>query len=131
MPKTKPTIAWLAEPEVHDYPAASYYLGLIYSPETVTKIQAELEAAPMASFKAKDIFRASGLPMLGLSNYHVKRNREKIKSGKQLSPVLLVRDPSHAKVVIADGYHRVSAVYSFDEDADIPCKIISLPKTAK
>ena len=28
------------------------------------------------------------------------------------------------KVVIADGYHRLCAVYGFDEDAWIPCKIV-------
>jgi hypothetical protein len=32
--------------------------------------------------------------------------------------------PAHGKIVIADGYHRPCAVYSFDEDADIPCKIV-------
>jgi hypothetical protein len=26
--------------------------------------------------------------------------------------------------VIADGYHRLYAVYTFDEDAVIPCKIV-------
>jgi hypothetical protein len=30
----------------------------------------------------------------------------------------------HAKVIIADGYHRLCAVYSVDEDAMIPCKIV-------
>jgi len=28
------------------------------------------------------------------------------------------------EVIIADGYHRMCAVYSFDEDALIPCKIV-------
>jgi hypothetical protein len=36
---------------------------------------------------------------------------------------LLCRDPQHGKLVIADGYHRLCAVYSFDEDAMIPCQI--------
>jgi hypothetical protein len=27
-------------------------------------------------------------------------------------------------VIIADGYHRLCAVYSVDEDALIPCKIV-------
>jgi hypothetical protein len=75
----------------------------------------------MTSFKAKDIFRASGLSLLGVSNSHVKKDRKKIRAGKKLSPLLLVR--SQAKVIIADGYHRLCSVYSFDEDADIPCKI--------
>jgi len=26
-------------------------------------------------------------------------------------------------VIIADGYHRLCAIYSYDEDAVIPCKI--------
>ena len=30
----------------------------------------------------------------------------------------------HGKVVIADGYHRMCAIYLFDEDAPIFCKIV-------
>jgi hypothetical protein len=48
----------------------------------------------------------------------------KIKSGQGLSPLLLVRDSDNGKVIIADGYHRLCAVYAFDEDAVIPCKIV-------
>ena len=78
----------------------------------------------MAEFKAKDIFRASGLALLGISNTHVEKDRRKIGAGQALSPLLLVRDPTHGKVIIADGYHRLCAVYSYDEDAVIPCKIV-------
>ena len=42
----------------------------------------------MASFKAKDIFRASGLSLLGISNAHVERNRAKIDAGKSIAPLL-------------------------------------------
>jgi len=35
-----------------------------------------------------------------------------------------VRDEAAGKVVIADGYHRLCAVYLFDEDALIPCRIV-------
>lgn len=117
-------IQWLSKPEEHDYPAAGSYLGLIYDPRTVAGLVGKLRRAPMSSFKAKDIFRASGLSLLGISNSHVEKDRKKIKNGKALSPLLLVRDTATAKVVIADGYHRLCAVYSFDEDAPIPCKII-------
>ena len=51
-------------------------------------------------------------------------NRREIRAGKNLSPILLVRDTANGKVVIADGYHRVCAVYAFDEDALIPCRIV-------
>jgi len=78
----------------------------------------------VTSFKAKDIFRASALSLLGVSNFHVEKDLKKIRNGRKLSPLLLVRDETHAKVVIADGYHRLCAVYSFDEDSMIPCKIV-------
>jgi hypothetical protein len=37
---------------------------------------------------------------------------------------LLCRDRDHGKPIIADGYHRLCAVYTFDEDAMIPCRIV-------
>jgi hypothetical protein len=82
-----------------------------------------LRRARVSHFKAKDIFRASALSLLGVSNSHVEKDRKKIKNGKELSPLLLVRDKVNGKVVIADGYHRLCAVYSLNEDALIPCKI--------
>ena len=41
-----------------------------------------------------------------------------------LSPLLLVRDADAGRLIIADGYHRLCAVYSIHEDALIPCKIV-------
>ena len=49
---------------------------------------------------------------------------KKIHSGKPLSPLLLVRLPELGKVMVADGYHRLCAVYTLDEDAIILCKIV-------
>ena len=119
----KTTINWLKEPEEHDYPAALLYLCLIYDEAAAAAIVNKLKRAPMSSFKSKDIFRASGLTLLGVSNSHVDKDQKKITSGKEVSPLLLVRDTAHGRVLIADGYHRLCAVYSFDEDAIIPCKI--------
>lgn len=116
-------IIWLDAPEDHDYPAAKSYLGLIYDEAVVEEFVTALAQAPMSEFKAKDIFRASGLSLLGISNSHVEKVTSKIESGKALSPLLLVRDRINGKVVIADGYHRMCAVYAFDEDVLIPCKI--------
>ncbi len=115
---------WLNEPEEHDYPAAASYLSLVFDREMVTKLVRKLRRAPISHFKAKDIFRASELSLLGVSNSHVDRDRKKISAGKKLSPLLLVRDQASARVIIADGYHRMCAVYSFNEDAMIPCKIV-------
>ncbi len=117
-------INWLDEPEPHNYPAAESYLSLLYDPGSAARIVAELRTAVLARFKAKDIFRASQLSLLGVSNFHIEKDRGKIKSGKRLSPLLLVRDKANGRVIIADGYHRLCAVYSYDEDAAIPCKIV-------
>jgi len=125
MAKTKATeINWLPDVEEHDYPAAESYLRIIYGEESVSELISMLRRAPIAQFKAKDVFRASQLSLLGVSNSHVDKDRSKILEGKCLSPLLLVRDQQNGKVVIADGYHRMCAIYGFNEDALIHCKIV-------
>ena len=116
-------IAWLDKPEKHDYAAAESYLSLLFAPATVARHLKKLRHADIREFKAKDLLRASGLSKLGISNSHVEHDREKIIKGEALSPILLVRDSRNARLVIADGYHRLCAVYTFDEDATIPCRI--------
>ena len=117
-------IKWLAEPDEHDYPAAGAYLNLLYPKKTARAFVKKLKRAAMTEFKSKDIFRASALALLGSDNSHVRKDRKRIEAGQKLSPLLLVRDEGRGKVLIADGYHRLCAVYSFDEDAVIPCKIV-------
>ena len=117
-------INWLSEPEEHDYPAAKSYLSLIFDEAVAERYTRQLESAKMDSFQAKDIFRASGLSLLGVSNGHVKNDRKKIAAGTSVSPLLLVRAPADGKVIIADGYHRLCAAYSYDEDTLVPCKIV-------
>ncbi len=125
MPKrNSPIIAWLPEPVPQDYVAAGSYLELLHPAAKTRKVVEALKRAPMNQFKAKDIFRASRLSLLGVSNSHVENDREKIKGGQKLSPLLLVRNEVLGIVVIADGYHRLCAIYGFDEDAVIPCKIV-------
>ena len=120
----KTRIKWYDEPQKHDYPAAQSYLSLIVEPKTAKRLVAKLRHAPISEFAAKDIFRASQLPLLGSGNSHVSRYRALIILKQEISPVLLCRDEAHAKLIIADGYHRLCAVYSFDEDAMIPCQIV-------
>lgn len=123
MSKTQ-TIVWLDQVEEHDYPAAESYLNLIYNPVRTTDLISGLRNADITEFKAKDIFRASQLSLLGISNLHVAKDQRKIEKGTPLSPLLLVRDEAIGKVVIADGYHRLCAIYGFNEDALIRCKIV-------
>lgn len=107
-----------------DYPAAESYLSIVYTEEEVHELMAKFKQASVVQFKAKDIFRATQLSLLGVSSSHVEKDRKRIRKQKRLSPLLLVRDERNGKVVIADGYHRLCAIYEFDEDAWIRCKIV-------
>ena len=117
-------IKWFGKPQNHNYPAAVSFLSLIFEPQVAKDIGSALENAEMTEFAAKDMFRASGLPLLGVGNSHVDKDRTAIILNEKLSPLLLYRNTANAKLLIADGYHRLCAVYSFDEDAMIPCKIV-------
>ena len=122
---TKTTkIKWLKEPQKHDYPAAESYLSLILEPQAAKTLAEQLKSAEMMEVAAKDIFRASGVSLLGVSNSHVEKDRTRIIRDEELSPLLLFRDANRRMLIIADGYHRLCAVYTFDEDAMIPCKIV-------
>jgi hypothetical protein len=116
-------INWLAEPKPGNYPAALSYLSLLFDPKTAARYVSRLKRAPVTQFKSKDIFRASSLSLMGISNYFVEKDRRKILQGERISPILLVRDGANGRVIVADGYHRLCSVYSFDEEAPIPCKI--------
>jgi len=122
---------WKDEPDDHDYPAAEDYLSLLMPPAGAKRVVRRLRAAALVRRKAKDLLRASRLPVLPPDNLHVARDLKKVRDGKGLSPVLLVRGQLAAEVAltVADGYHRICASYHLDEDADIPCRIADLTKS--
>ncbi|MET8629695.1 hypothetical protein ABZW30_39220 [Kitasatospora sp. NPDC004669] len=115
-----PSPAWKKDPESHDFPAALDYLELVLEPEAAQRVVAKLNDANTVVKKAKDILRASELPLLPKENVHVAENIAKVKQGKKLSPVLLVRG---RPLIIADGYHRVCAIYYLSEDLEVPCRL--------
>jgi hypothetical protein len=116
-------IQWHEKPQKHDYPAARSYLSLTMVDVAAESVVAKLKRARVVFFAAKDIFRASRLSLLGVSDSHVARERARIIRREKMSPLLLYRDRKRGKLIIADGYHRLCAVYRFHEDAMIPCKI--------
>jgi hypothetical protein len=122
---------WKDEPDDHDYPAAESYLSLILPPAQAKQLADRLRKLPIEHFKAKDLLRASGLRLLAPDNVHVAKDLDKVKTGKRLSPVLLVRGrlEGHIPLTVADGYHRVCASYHLDENEDIPCRIVDHPGT--
>jgi hypothetical protein len=114
---------WQDQPEEKDFVAARTYLSLLLEAKKAKELAKALaQSSELEHFMAKDILRASGLPLLPVDNHEVAKDLTKVKSGTKLSPVLLVRG---IPLWVADGYHRVCASYSLDEDAEIPCRIVS------
>ena len=118
-----PSEHWKDEPESQDFPAAQTYLSLLMKPSQASRLADALQKETrLDTYLAKDILRASRLALLPETNAHVAGDLAKVRAGKKLSPVLLVRgDP----LIVADGYHRVCASYHLDENAPIPCRIVS------
>ena len=117
-------VSWLGDVAKHDYAAAVSYLTLLFPDAKAAALVAKLRLAKVRPFKAKDIFRASRLPLLPPTNSHVVKDSAMVRKGEGLSPILLVRNRRGARVELADGYHRLCAVYLFDEDAPIECKVV-------
>ena len=124
-----PPPRWLAAPIEKDYPAAASYLSLVATAEQVDGLIELLKESVTETRHAKDILRASRLPLLPIDDVEVAKDVRKVRAGAQLSPILLVRGDLSADqaLQIADGYHRVCASYQLGEDTEIPCRIVSLP----
>jgi hypothetical protein len=121
---------WKQRPDDHDYLAAEEYLSLIAPLAEAKSLARGLRTVPIVKRKAKDLLRASTLPLLPPDNFHVAKDLKKVAQGKMLSPVLCLRGMVRMRVplVVADGYHRICASYHLNEDANIPVRIIDLKK---
>ncbi len=119
-------VKWLPRPENHDYQAAEDYLSLIMPARKAAEARQKLSEArnDLTHRKAKDILRASQLPLLDQDNKHVASDLHKVSAGQALSPILLLRGDGEHPLIVADGYHRVCASYWMDENTDIPCVLV-------
>jgi hypothetical protein len=117
---SEPAITWLKMPEHHDYQAAEEYLLLVLEPREAERATRQLRHAKHTrAWKAKDILRAADLPPLPADNEGVAAKLAKQHENKPLSPVLLVQRDT-APLIVADGYHRISAAHLQDESAEVP-----------
>jgi hypothetical protein len=125
---TVETVLWTSEPADKDYPAAASYLRLLATNAVVESLTAALAQAPTIQQHAKDILRASQLPLLPADDAEVSKDLARVAAGTPLSPVLLIRGElaSGRALQIADGYHRVCASYHLAEDTEIPCRLVDL-----
>jgi hypothetical protein len=119
---------WQDEPESQDFPAAESYLSLLVGHVAARKLVKALRKQDVLEhFAAKDILRASGLPLLATDDSEVEADFAKVKKGDKLSPVLLVQGEP---LWVADGYHRVCASYHLDEKILVPCRMTARPTTS-
>jgi hypothetical protein len=125
--KTADTI-WEKEPAAEDYEAAHDYLSLLFTDAENLELIQRLRQAPTVQREGKDLLRASQTYLLDKDDPHVAADLKKIRKGKKLSPVLLIRgDGKHAvTLTIADGQHRICASWHWDENAPVSCCIAGL-----
>ena len=126
--KTAAMPKWLREPESHDFAAADHFLQLVLHKRHVALAVKRLRKSRKKahSFAAKDILRAAELVCLPADNEGVAAKLAKIREGKELAPVQLVR-LKRGPLIVADGYHRVSAAHLLDESTPVPCVLVSVP----
>ena len=119
---------WKTEPDEKDFESAANYLSLILPAPAVGATVAALRAAPLAHGEASDLLRASALRLLGEEDAIVRKDLAKVKKGKRLAPVLLVRGSlaDSVPLTVADGYHRICASYAVNEDELVPYRIVDL-----
>ena len=119
---------WEKKPIADDYVSAQKYLTLLFSDKDATFIVQQLRAAPTIEFAAKDLLRASQTHLLDEDSPQVAADLKKIKKGKKLSPVLLLRGngKTGVTVIIADGYHRICASWHWDETLPVACCLAEL-----
>jgi hypothetical protein len=123
---SKPKLAWKKKPEAADYQGALQFLLLIYPERIARRMLSAFSRAKTVEHVAKDLLRASNLPLLSRKEAHVEDDLSRIRKGKELAPVLLIRGDMSKNVplVVADGYHRICAICYYDEDAPIACRLV-------
>ena len=117
-------VKWLEKPVDKDYLSAETFLQLLYGAKKARRWAAALKDAKMVKFAAKDLLRASATPISEVQAFDWVRQQQAIAQGKQLAPILLVRQDNGGHLIIADGFHRLCAVFGVDQEALVPCKIV-------
>ena len=118
---------WKDRPEKTDYQAALDYLSLEFTAATAKSFVAQARRARCIERIAKDLLRASHLPLLPAEEMHVAEDLKRIHKRKRISPIILVQGDlmKNRPCIIADGYHRLCAACHADEDAVVAMVLVS------
>ncbi|HWZ47442.1 MAG TPA: hypothetical protein VNX00_04390 [Herbaspirillum sp.] len=120
----KKAIRWQTEPAGKDYDAAETFLQLLYKPKKAHRWAKQLKQAKITAYAAKDILRASCTPMSEIQAFDWRKQQKEIDEGKPLSPILIVKQDNGGRLIIADGFHRMCALFANDQEIEVPCKIV-------
>ena len=106
------------------------FLTLICSDAEALQLIEHLQKSDTIERASKDLLRAADLPLLDQSDPHVREDLKRIHKGTPLPPVLLGRGEMKKgnPLIVADGYHRICAVYICDESASIQCRMATWDK---
>src|SRR5690242_13000188 len=87
----KHNAVWRERPTSEDFSAALDYLTLQLPSKKAEQAVARARRQRPTERAAKDVLRASRLPLLPPDERHVANDLKKIRKGKALSPVILVQ----------------------------------------
>ena len=120
---------WKELPSKHDLEAALNYRSLQLPSAKARKAVTQAGRIHAIQRIAKDVLRASRLPLLPTDERHVAEDLKKIRKGKPLSPVILIQGDlsKDHPAIIADGYHRMCAACHADEDSPVAIVLVPAP----
>lgn len=110
-----------------DRPATSFlddvynYLTLLFSPHDAVRIVDDLTNAEVIQRRANDILRAADLLPSSEDDPSVMASIERLAQAVVLPPTFLV--VRKHRLIIADGYHRTSAVYWSNDFSMVDCLV--------
>ena len=118
---------WAPRPGNTEYDGALRYLSLQFSHALARRLVAKARRTPRTDHVAKDVLRASKLPLLPTDEKHIADNLKKIRKGKPLAPVILIQGDlmSGRSLTIGDGYHRLCAACHADEDSPVAVILVA------
>jgi hypothetical protein len=124
----KHTVTWKKHLTGEEFDAAFNYLSLTLPTRQAQRLVATARHLVPMQRIAKDVLRASRLPLLPRDERHVAEDLKKIRKGKSLAPIILIQGDlaSGRPPIIADGYHRMCAACHADEDAAVGVVLVPM-----
>jgi hypothetical protein len=119
----KGKINWAKDVAEDNYVAAQRYLSLVVGNHSAASLTRALRRAKLDHQVARDLMRAADYRPTAPND---KKQRNEIRNGHKLTPFLVVRDIAQRRLIIADGYHRIGAICEFDDETQVPCRIVDL-----